>query len=113
VNRKLELALVCEQRSFAPMLAEDIKVRDFLKRKLAHASVGRVLHRAAGEGCPARPGHGVLHLRASLARRNMMRFSSCCAIESWRSAARPPRLADLLDVHMHLVDAHQPAQFGH
>src|SRR6267142_1614686 len=25
------------------MLAEDIKVRDFLKRKLAHASVGRVL----------------------------------------------------------------------
>src|SRR2546428_3770279 len=30
-------------RSFAPLLAEDIKVRDFLKRKLAHASVGRVL----------------------------------------------------------------------
>ena len=29
--------------AFAPMLAEDIKVRDFLKRKLAHASVGRVL----------------------------------------------------------------------
>jgi small subunit ribosomal protein S3 len=30
-------------KNFAPMLAEDIKVRDFLKRKLAHASVGRVL----------------------------------------------------------------------
>ncbi|MGH8704651.1 MAG: 30S ribosomal protein S3, partial [Burkholderiales bacterium] len=30
-------------RAFAPMLAEDIKVREFLKRKLAHASVGRVL----------------------------------------------------------------------
>src|SRR5918999_5252145 len=30
-------------KGFGPMLAEDIKVRDFLKRKLAHASVGRVL----------------------------------------------------------------------
>ena len=30
-------------RQFAGMLAEDIKVRGFLKKKLAHASVGRVL----------------------------------------------------------------------
>ena len=30
-------------KNFGPMLAEDIKVREFLKRKLAHASVGRVL----------------------------------------------------------------------
>src|SRR6187431_3190645 len=30
-------------KNFAPMLAEDIKVRSFLKKKLAHASVGRVL----------------------------------------------------------------------
>src|SRR5882672_905288 len=30
-------------RNFGPMLAEDIKVRAFLKGKLAHASVGRVL----------------------------------------------------------------------
>ena len=30
-------------RNFAPMLAEDVKVRAFLKKKLAHASVGRVL----------------------------------------------------------------------
>ena len=30
-------------RTFAGMLAEDLKVRGFLKKKLAHASVGRVL----------------------------------------------------------------------
>ena len=30
-------------RDFATMLGEDIKVREYLKRKLAHASVGRVL----------------------------------------------------------------------
>ena len=30
-------------RDFAKMLGEDIKVREYLKRKLAHASVGRVL----------------------------------------------------------------------
>jgi len=30
-------------RAFAGMLAEDLKVRGFLKKKLAHASVGRVL----------------------------------------------------------------------
>ncbi|MEJ2174717.1 MAG: 30S ribosomal protein S3 [bacterium] len=30
-------------RAFGPMLAEDIKVRSFLKRKLSHASVSRVL----------------------------------------------------------------------
>ena len=37
------LALVREQPNFSAMLAEDIKVRDFLKSKLAHASVGRVV----------------------------------------------------------------------
>ncbi len=30
-------------RNFASMLNEDLKVRDYLKRKLAHASVGRVV----------------------------------------------------------------------
>src|ERR1700748_898137 len=30
------------RRGFAPTLNEDIKVRDYLKKKLAHASVGRV-----------------------------------------------------------------------
>jgi small subunit ribosomal protein S3 len=30
-------------KNFAGMLAEDIKVRDFLRKKLAHAAVGRVL----------------------------------------------------------------------
>jgi small subunit ribosomal protein S3 len=43
VNRNWSSRWYANSRSFAPMLAEDIKVRDFLKRKLAHASVGRVL----------------------------------------------------------------------
>ena len=30
-------------KTFAKMLQEDIEVRDFLKKKLAHASVGRVV----------------------------------------------------------------------
>src|SRR2546426_10985789 len=43
VNRNWSSRWYANSRSFAPMLAEDIKGRDFLKRKLAHASVGRVL----------------------------------------------------------------------
>src|SRR5262245_11282687 len=43
VNRNWSSKWYANSRAFAPMLAEDIKVRDFLKRKLAHASVGKVL----------------------------------------------------------------------
>src|SRR4026209_1758145 len=43
VNRNWSSKWDANSRSFAPMLAEDIKVRDFLKKKLAHASVGKVL----------------------------------------------------------------------
>jgi len=43
VNRNWSSKWYANKRGFAPMLAEDIKVRDFLKKKLAHASVGRVL----------------------------------------------------------------------
>ena len=43
VNRNWSSKWYANSRSFAPMLAEDIKVREFLKKKLAHASVGRVL----------------------------------------------------------------------
>jgi len=43
VNRNWSSKWYANSRNFAPMLAEDIKVRDFLKKKLAHASVGRVL----------------------------------------------------------------------
>ena len=43
VSRGWQSRWYANNRNFAPMLAEDIKVRDFLKRKLAHASVGRVL----------------------------------------------------------------------
>ena len=43
VNKNWTSRWYANKKNFAPMLAEDIKVRDFLKRKLAHASVGRVL----------------------------------------------------------------------
>jgi small subunit ribosomal protein S3 len=43
VNRNWSSRWYANKRAFGPMLAEDIKVRDFLKKKLAHASVGRVL----------------------------------------------------------------------
>ena len=43
VNRTWSSRWYANKKSFGPMLAEDIKVRDFLKSKLAHASVGRVL----------------------------------------------------------------------
>src|SRR5919201_3727810 len=43
VNKNWSSRWYANTKNFAPMLAEDIKVRDFLKRKLANASVGRVL----------------------------------------------------------------------
>jgi small subunit ribosomal protein S3 len=43
VNRNWSSRWYASSRQFSGMLAEDIKVRAFLKRKLAHASVGRVL----------------------------------------------------------------------
>src|SRR5262247_2371962 len=43
VNRNWSSKWYANKRNFGPMLAEDIKVRDFLKKKLAHASVGKVL----------------------------------------------------------------------
>jgi small subunit ribosomal protein S3 len=43
VNRNWSSKWYANNRTFAPMLAEDVKVRAFLKKKLAHASVGRVL----------------------------------------------------------------------
>ncbi len=43
VNRNWSSRWYANKRAFAPMLAEDIKVRAFLRGKLSHASVGRVL----------------------------------------------------------------------
>ena len=43
VNRNWSSRWYASTRAFAGMLADDIKVRAFLKKKLAHASVGRVV----------------------------------------------------------------------
>src|SRR3970040_587950 len=43
VNRNWSSRWYAGNRQVAPVLLGDIKVREFLKKKLAHASVGRVL----------------------------------------------------------------------
>ena len=43
VNKNWSSRWYANKHAFAGMLAEDLKVRAFLKKKLAHASVGRVL----------------------------------------------------------------------
>lgn len=43
VNRNWSSRWYANNRTYAPMLADDIKVREYLKRKLSHASVGRVV----------------------------------------------------------------------
>jgi len=43
VNKNWNSRWYASSRAFAGMLSDDIKVRDFLKRKLSHASVGRVV----------------------------------------------------------------------
>ena len=67
-------------KSFAKMLNEDIEVRDYLKKKLAHASVGRVIIERPAKNAritvfSARPGvvigkkgEDIEHLRADLQR---------------------------------------------
>jgi small subunit ribosomal protein S3 len=42
-NRSWGSRWFAKGRNFASMLGEDLKVRDYLKKKLAHASVGKVL----------------------------------------------------------------------
>jgi small subunit ribosomal protein S3 len=43
VNKNWSSRWYANSRQFAAMLAEDVKVRTFLKKKLSHASVGRVV----------------------------------------------------------------------
>jgi small subunit ribosomal protein S3 len=43
VNRNWSSRWYANSRQFAPMLADDVRVRAFLRKKLAHASVGRVV----------------------------------------------------------------------
>ncbi|MFC4159787.1 30S ribosomal protein S3 [Chitinimonas lacunae] len=43
VNKNWASKWYANSRNFPAMLAEDIKVRDFLKKKLSHASVGRIV----------------------------------------------------------------------
>ena len=42
VNRNWASKWFANSKNFGPTLKEDIKVREYLKKKLAHASVGRI-----------------------------------------------------------------------
>ena len=52
VNRDWTSKWYANTKHFAATLNEDIKVRDYLRKKLSHASVGKIIDRAAGEECP-------------------------------------------------------------
>ncbi len=52
VTRKWSSRWYADDKAFGTMLAEDIRVREYLKKKLKSASVGRVIHRASGQECP-------------------------------------------------------------
>ena len=43
VNRNWSSRWYANKKNFGPMLAEDIKVREYLKKKLSHAAVGKVV----------------------------------------------------------------------
>lgn len=43
VNRNWSSRWFAEGKNFAAMIKDDLKVREFLKKKLAHASVGRIV----------------------------------------------------------------------
>jgi len=43
VNKNWTSRWFANDKNFAGMLIEDLKVREYLKKKLAHASVGRVI----------------------------------------------------------------------
>src|SRR5271154_1169900 len=43
INHNWASRWYANERNFSGMLAEDIKVREYLRKKLAHASVGRVV----------------------------------------------------------------------
>src|SRR5919199_5238903 len=43
VNRNWASRWYANNKGFAPMLLEDVKVRDYLKEKLGHAAVSRVV----------------------------------------------------------------------
>ncbi|MBK7355177.1 30S ribosomal protein S3 [Propionivibrio sp.] len=78
VTRDWSSRWYANSKNFAGMLNEDIKVRDFLKKKLKHASVGRVLIERPAKNArvtvfSARPGvvigkkgEEIDHLRSSL-----------------------------------------------
>jgi small subunit ribosomal protein S3 len=62
------------RRNFAGMLAEDLDVREYLKKKLKNAAVSRVLIERPAKNAritifSARPGEDIEHLKAELTRR--------------------------------------------
>ena len=53
VTRDWSSRWFANSKAFPAMLREDIAVRDYLKKKLAHASVGRVVIERPAKKCPS------------------------------------------------------------
>src|SRR6266702_8108393 len=64
VNKNWSSRWYANSKTFATMLNEDLKVRDYLKKRLSHASVGKVVIERPAEDAritihSARPGVGI------------------------------------------------------
>jgi len=84
-------------RNFAGMLAEDVKVRDFLRKKLSHAAVGRVIIER-----PARDAKITIHS----ARPGVVIGKKGEDIEALRAALR--RLMGVQNVHVNIEEIRKP-----
>jgi small subunit ribosomal protein S3 len=97
VNRNWSSKWYANSKSFAPMLAEDIKVRAFLKGKLAHASVGRVLIER-----PAKDAR----ITIFSARPGVVIGKKCEEIESLKAELR--RIMGVQQVHVNIEEIRKP-----
>jgi len=57
VTRNWTSKWFANSKNFAPTLKEDIKIREYLKKKLGHASVGKITIERPDDGRGCRPQH--------------------------------------------------------
>jgi len=97
VQRNWTSRWYANHRNFAGMLAEDVKVRDFLRKKLSHAAVGRVIIER-----PARDAKITIHS----ARPGVVIGKKGEDIEALRAALR--RLMGVQNVHVNIEEIRKP-----
>jgi small subunit ribosomal protein S3 len=97
VQRNWTSRWYANHRNFAGMLAEDVKVREFLRKKLSHAAVGRVIIER-----PARDAKITIHS----ARPGVVIGKKGEDIEALRAALR--RLMGVQNVHVNIEEIRKP-----